>query len=388
MSTIKILHTADNHLDPTLTMYRHKINERRKDFWNTFKYLLNYADQRKPDLFLISGDLYDKVNPRNPPRTQILKYFRHLHNKGIKIFLIGGHHDTPRSIEEGASPLDELAASGYVTYLPGINKPAVQHVKIKDLDICISGLTYNFNLNPGEDPLEKTKPKTEGDINILMLHYTIQGFTPTYMTNEPTVKTSNIPNEINYVAAGHLHEHKEKQRGKTLIAYPGSTERRSFLEEKTEKKGFLWIELNQEKTVNKEFIEVPTRPMKTLTYKITPNTKNPTTEIITYAFQHKNPELILRLQITGKVPLNILTQYQRNEILRKLLDHFFYIVIDDRDLIYKAEKFETIERLTPLKAFTDYMNQLIQKEKDPQRKRILELAKEIGIEKLEEAGAW
>ena len=387
MSTIKILHTADNHLDPALTMYRHKINERRRDFWNAFKYVLDYADKRKPDLFLISGDLYDRVNPRNPPRTHILKHFRHLHNKGTKIFLIGGHHDTPRSVEEGASPLDELAASGYVTYLAGVSKPAIEHVKINDLDVCISGLTYNFNLAPGEDPLRKSKPGVEGDINILMLHYTIQEFA-SYIVNEPLVRLSNIPSEINYVAAGHIHEHKEKQRSRTLIAYPGSTERKSFIEEKTEKKGFLWIELNQEKIVNKEFIEVPTRPMKTLTYHLTPNTLSPTTEIISYALQHRDPELILRLQITGKVPLHTLTKYQRNEILRRLLDHFFFVIIDDRDLIYKAEKFETVGRLTPLKAFTDYMNQLIQKENNPQRRRILELAKKIGVEKLEEAGAW
>jgi len=362
--------------------------ERRRDFWNSFKYVLEYAKERKPDLLLISGDLYDRVNPRNPPRTHLLKYFRFLFKQGVHVFLIGGHHDTPRSVEEGASPLDELAASGYVYFLRGIDEMSVEHVKIGDVDVCVSGVTYNFALGRDDDPLERTKPRAEGDVNILMLHYPIEGFTRTYMLSEPLVRLSNIGEEINYVAAGHLHQHQERMYGSTFIAYPGSTERKSFLEEKDDVKGFLWVELGEEGVEDKKFIEVPARLMKTLTYTLSSESTSPSSDIVSYALQHKNEELILRLKISGRVPLDVLTKYRRDEIIRKLLDHFFFVVIDDESLVYRIEKFEPMKWQSPLEAYEKYVDKLIQEEKDSQRRKILEIAKEMVIEKLVEIGAW
>jgi len=384
---VKILHTADNHLDPVVSMYYPKIMERRADFWRAFKWILNYAIERKPDIMLISGDLYDRVNPRNPPRVQLLKYFRKLHSLGVRVFLIGGHHDTPRSEEEGASPLDELAASGYVTYFSSAKNFQAEHVKIEGFDVCISGITYDFDLREGQDPLSRSKPPVEGDINVTMLHYPIEGFQTVSYRGEALVRIANIPKGINYVAAGHLHSFQETIREKTYIAYPGSTERRSFLEERDDKKGFLWIELDNE-GFKRKFVEVPTRPMKTLKYMINPKSSNPVNEIITYALKYRDRDLILRLKISGKVPLRVLTRYRRDEIFRRLIDHFFIVVIDDSELEYGIEKIEMGIKLSPLQAFSKYMDKLFEKEKDSAKKDIIKIAKELGLKKLKEAGAW
>jgi len=385
--SVKIIHTADNHLDPSVPMYYPKIMERRADFWRAFKRILDYAVEHKPDIMLISGDLYDRVNPRNPPRVQLLKYFRKLHSLGIKIFVIGGHHDTPRSVEEGASPLDELAASGYVTYFSSTREFQVEHLKIGDLDVCVSGITYNFELREGEDPLARSKPPVEGDLNIAMLHYPIEGFKSASYGREALVRIANIPKGIDYVAAGHIHRFQEARRERTYIAYPGSTERRSFLEEGDEKKGFLWVELGEE-GVKRRFIEVPTRPMKTLKYELSPESRSPISDIVSYALKYRDKELILRLRIGGKVPLQVLTRYRRDEVFRRLIDHFFIVVVDDSELEYKMEKIEVGIKLSPLQAFSKYMDELIEKEENPQRREIIEKAKKMGLERLEEAGAW
>jgi len=387
---IKILHTADNHLDPTLAMFRHRVMDRKMDFWLSFKRVLEYAERAKPHIMLISGDLYDRVNPRNPPRVNVLKAFRRLSDMGIKVLLIGGHHDTPKSVEEGASPLEELAASGHAAYLSGVKNPSYEHVKVGDVDVCVMGLTFNFWISAGEDPLEKVTLKQEGDVNILMLHYLIEGFTPTYRSGDPVVRLSRIPRWVSYVAAGHLHRHQKARRGETLIVYPGSTERKSFLEEKDEAKGFVWIEINESnmKDFRLEFIEVPTRKMKTLTYSLSYNTKTPISDIVSYARKNADKNAILRLKVTGKVPLDVLTKYRREAVIRSLIDDFFAVILDDKDLRYEAERVEVAERLTPLTAFREYMEKLIEKENDPKRKEILVMAKEIGLRRLEEAGAW
>lgn len=387
---VRILHTADNHLDPTLAMFRHRVMERKMDFWLSFRKVLEYAEKAKPHIMLISGDLYDRVNPRNPPRVSVLKAFRHLSNMGVKVLLIGGHHDTPRSVEEGASPLEELAASGHATYLSGVKKPSYEHVKVGDIDVCVIGLTFNFWINAGEDPLEGITLKQEGDFNILMIHYLIEGFAPTYKSGDPIVRLSRIPRWVDYVAAGHLHRHQEMKRGGTVIAYPGSTERKSFLEEGDEVKGFIWIEADESKLGNLRlrFIEVPTRKMKTLTYSLSPNSRTPVSDIVSYARKNADKDTILRLKVTGRVPLEVLTRYRREAVIRSLIDDFFAVILDDGDLRYEAERVEVAERLTPLAAFRDYMDRLIKRENDPDKREILEMARDIGIRSLEEAGAW
>ncbi|MEM0377405.1 MAG: metallophosphoesterase, partial [Thermofilum sp.] len=82
MAVVKVLHTADNHLDPKLTELGAKSMERRRDFLSAFQHAVNFALERRPHLFLVSGDLFDSVNPRNPPRTQVIRAFRRLHSEG------------------------------------------------------------------------------------------------------------------------------------------------------------------------------------------------------------------------------------------------------------------------------------------------------------------
>ncbi|RLE76822.1 MAG: hypothetical protein DRJ44_03355, partial [Thermoprotei archaeon] len=98
--------------------------------------------------------------------------------------------------------------------------------------------------------------------------------------------------------------------------------------------------------------------------------------------------LVLRIKISGKVPLHVLTRYRRDEIFRRLIDHFFIIVIDDSELEYGVERIETGVKLSPLQAFSRYMDKLLEEEKDPSRKEVIRLAKRVGLERLKEAGAW
>ncbi|RLF15629.1 MAG: hypothetical protein DRN06_05800, partial [Thermoprotei archaeon] len=113
---MRIMHVADVHLDPTFRYLGPKERERRRDFLSAFNYVVRKVLELKPDALLVAGDLYDRVNPRNPARVQVIRAFRRIHSEGVRIFVIGGNHDTPRSVEEGASPLHELDAAGYARF--------------------------------------------------------------------------------------------------------------------------------------------------------------------------------------------------------------------------------------------------------------------------------
>jgi DNA repair exonuclease SbcCD nuclease subunit len=172
--SIQVLLTADNHLDPPAVMFGPRRYERKMDFLRCFEAVVNYALDNHPDLFLIAGDLFDHMQPRNPTRAQAMNYFRTLYEKGIKVFLISGHHDTPKSMEQGSSPISVYSNSKYVTYFQDAYQPTQVPLNVKGQKVVISGISYNPTLTWGTDPLEKTQLKKSGDINIFMLHYPIE----------------------------------------------------------------------------------------------------------------------------------------------------------------------------------------------------------------------
>ena len=387
---VRIIHVADTHIDPTARYLGPKEQERRRDFLKAFGHVVKKALELKPDLLLISGDLFDRVNPRNPARTQVMKALRRLHSEGIRIYAIGGNHDTPRSVEEGASPLHELEATGYVEFFSKTGEIEADIVDVRGLKICVSGASYNHTFPLDEDPLEIMRIPQEGDVNIVMLHYNFSPVEVPPIWRAPTIKETNIPRDIHYLALGHYHGFRKISLGRTLAVYPGSTERRSFAEE-NEEKGFIYVELDGEGVKNLEFIKTNPRPLKTVKITITENDANPVNTIVSAAREYADRQAILRLIIKGGIPQERLTRYNRDRILHQLEGFFFHVIIDDRELEYILEHsgLEGFETLNPLKLYEDYLIRLLQNVgNNSEKRKVLEEALNLGKEFLEEAGAW
>lgn len=388
--TVKIVHLADTHIDPTARYLGPKEQERRRDFLKAFKYVVKKTLELRPDLLLVSGDLFDKVNPRNPARTWVMRAFRRLHSEGIRIYAIGGNHDTPRSVEEGASPLHELEAAGYIVFFSKVEEMEADNINVRGFKVCVSGASYDHTMPFDQDPLEVMRIPCEGDINIAMLHYNFSSVEAPPIWRAPTIKETNIPDNLHYLALGHYHGFRRIRLGKTFAVYSGSTERRSFVEE-NEEKGFVYAELDERSVRKLSFIKTNPRPLKTLDITIAETEEDPNNKIVFIARQHTNNQAILRLRIKGSLPLERLTRYQRNWILRQLEEQFFHVIVDDRALEYflQQPEFEEYETLSPLKLYEDYLVRLLQDiSNDDEKRRILEEALNLGKKLLEEAGAW
>src|SRR5438876_12265244 len=167
--TVHVLLTADNHLDPAAVQYGPRRFERKRDFQHCFDVLVNFALENRPDLFLIGGDFYDGILPGNPTRAYVAEQFRRLHEKEIKIVLVSGHHDTPRSVEQGVSPLAVHARSGQVYFFQK-PEPATKNFRIADSSVNVTGMSLNPTLTPDQDPLQNVSLKNDGDINIFLTH--------------------------------------------------------------------------------------------------------------------------------------------------------------------------------------------------------------------------
>jgi len=366
--------------------------KRRRDFMKAFEYVVSRVLELKPDILLISGDLYDRVNPRNPARTFVMKAFRKISQEGIKVFAIGGNHDTPRSIEEGASPLHEIEASGYIRFFSKTNTMEADHYKVGGLDVCISGASFNHSLPYEKDPLETLSIPLEGDINIAMLHYNFNPVKTSPIWRAPTIKETAIPRGLHYLALGHFHGFREIKIGDTCVVYPGSTERRTFAEE-AEEKGFVYFEICEEGVRSLERFKTPSRPLKTIEITLTEKDENPIEKVVASALKCADKNVVARLRIQGRLPLRLLTKYRRELILRRLEEKFFYVVIEDRNLGYMSEEVGSniADILNPLRLYEEYLERLLKKaeeKRDAETKRILEKALELGKRFLEEVGVW
>ncbi|MFB0568805.1 MAG: exonuclease SbcCD subunit D [Nitrososphaeria archaeon] len=384
--SVQILLTADNHLDPPVTQFGPKRMQRKADYLRSFETTISYALENRPDLFLVSGDLHDVILPRNPPRALIMRRFRELSEKGIRVFLIGGHHDTPRAMEHGNSPLAVYGNAGYATFLQNTRTPEADSLDLSGLRVFITGLSYDSSLPFDADPLKDLNIQPEGDINILMIHYPVEGF-PSYFGNEPRVRASSIPGGFHLIAAGHLHRHQKGIINGVPVIYPGSTERKSFLEE-GEKKGFAWIELDKNGLVSDEFIETPARDMKTHDFNIPK--KGSVSEVLRAEVRRfADPELIFRVRILGNIEPQRLATYRRPQLLSEFSDQFFWIQFDERKMqILTSGPIQALPRTTPREQLREFYSRMIQEAEDEDIRRDLREALAVSEQMLEEEGAW
>lgn len=204
---MRILHTADLHL-------RKEGDER----WNTLQGLIRTAKEEKADVFIISGDLFDKGVDAATLRPRIRQLFSHT---PFKIVIIPGNHDR-ESFQKG------LDFGREVVVLSGLHSPLEQE------GIKIWGMP--FEPLKGKELLRKLRgwgmslsPHFQ---HILLFHgelldafYTPKDFGDEGEERYMPVKLSYFEGfNIDYVLCGHFHSkfdvRKLSEGG--YFVYPGS----------------------------------------------------------------------------------------------------------------------------------------------------------------------
>jgi len=380
--TIHVLLTADNHLDPSAVQYGPKRFERKRDFQRCFEVLVNFALENKPDIFLIGGDFYDGILPGNPTRAFVAEQFKRLHEKNIKTVLVSGHHDTPRSAEQGASPLTVHERSGHIYFLYE-QHPTSKKFNLGGETVNVIGKSLNPSLPADSDPLAGQEVNRDGDINIFLTHYPIEGFDG-YFGQETHIQKSSIPRNFQLFASGHLHNYQRKMINGTPVIYPGSTERVSFNEE-GEKKGFVWLELDKTGIVQQEFQPTPARPMETLEFRVV-GEGSLTRQIEASLEKRIDDEKILRVRVQGKVTLDQLSTYKRSALYTYAQNKFFHIEFDEEQLnVLTMVPLESLPKTTPLQELDRTFKNLLEKAGDQERPLVQEAWK-LTITKLQEEG--
>ena len=381
--TVHVLLTADNHLDPSAVQYGPRRFERKRDFQHCFDVLVNFALENRPDLVLIGGDFYDGILPGNPTRSYVAEQFKRLYEKEIKVVLISGHHDSPRSVEQGVSPLTVHAKTGHIYFLQD-PVPTSKMFRFGTETVNVTGMSLNPSLGPDQDPLVGQKLDTSAEVNIFLTHYPIEGFEG-YFGQETHIARSSIPHGFQLFASGHLHRHQKKTINGTPVIYPGSTERASFNEER-EEKGFQWLEIDKSGILSQEFHQTPARPMETLDSRVTGEGGSLTRQITALLEKRTSGEKILRVRVQGRVSLEQLSTYKRSTLQSYCQDHFFHVEFDEEGLnVLSMEPLESLPKSSPLEELNRTFQNLLTNSKEDEKPLVQEAWKGT-VARLQEEG--
>ncbi|QPM89815.1 metallophosphoesterase family protein [Pseudooceanicola algae] len=194
---IKVLHTADVHLDAPLRSLALRNADLRATIVaasrSVFSGLVDLAIAQKVSALLISGDLFDGKERSARTGAFLMAELDRLGEAGIRVFYIKGNHDAENPI---TGTLD-LPAHVHVFDARG------GKVQLTD-DVWIHGVSFADRHAP-DSLLPRFKPPVSDAVNIAMLHSSLAGAAG-HDTYAPCSLADLVAMGFDYWALGHIHK--------------------------------------------------------------------------------------------------------------------------------------------------------------------------------------
>ena len=216
MSTIKLLHAADLHLDsPFEGLPAGKAAIRRKEQRELLDALARLAAKERVDLVLLSGDLLDSDSPYYETGEELVQRLR---NISVPVFIAPGNHDfySPKS------PYARLKMPDNVHIF---TENAIRCVPLPELNVRVYGAAFTES-HSGALLQGFHAERSEGTLNLLCLHGEVGVKGSPY---DPISEQELAQSGLDYAALGHIHKASGlKQAGSTWYSWPGCPEGRGF----------------------------------------------------------------------------------------------------------------------------------------------------------------
>lgn len=194
---IKILHTADIHLDSPLRSLAIRNSELRKVVTTAtraaFRQLIDIAIAEDVAALLISGDLFDGKERSASTGAFLMAELDRLGEAGIRVFYIKGNHDAENPI---TGTLD-LPSHVHVFDARGGKEKLVD-------DVWVHGVSFTDRHAP-DSLLPRFKSPVPGAVNIAMLHSSLAGAAG-HDVYAPCSLADLSGMGFEYWALGHIHK--------------------------------------------------------------------------------------------------------------------------------------------------------------------------------------
>lgn len=282
--------TSDWHLGNTFHGY-----DRDEEHRHFLDWLLSQLEAHQPDALLVSGDVFDTVNPSAFSQKLYYRFLAEASQQveGLQIVIIAGNHDSAYRLEAPNELLQlfNVHVRGVVSHredrsidfqklvipLSHRNADCEQQVLCLAAPFLRQGdyppaTSYALSMKQFFDELaqEGIRQRTHNQAMMLMAHFYATGAEIGEDSSErivvggsECVDTSDFPPQIAYTALGHIHKRQQVGRNEKM-RYCGSALPMSFTE-RHYKHGIDSIRLEAEQPAEINFIEYePQHPLLTL----------------------------------------------------------------------------------------------------------------------------
>ena len=386
--TITAIHTADFHLDRNFGLpWLDRVEKRRKDLYDNVQRIVDFALSERPDLFLVSGDVFDRVRPSNEAKIFLVRKARELRDANIALIVIGGNHDIPK-FEPGPMAIEILSSAGLATVFARSDIFESKILKVGQEELFVSGKSY-YATRENHNPLSVGPIiPTTTDYSIIMIHASLSGMgvipsIPGMASQNPFMPT-DVPTSADYLALGHFHNRFDRQiQSGPLIGNPGSIERLTKAEA-IEDKGFYWVELSQ--SVETSFEKLPSRVMEERIFHVTSDMTSLKDRVIKEIEQWADPEKILDVKLIGQTTAEEFLRLRPNEIYEQFYECCFSLYLDRSGLqLDRMGPLISEEIGSPIETYRKRIDSQIQGATDDPTKALLQKVRDEGSKYLSEA---
>lgn len=236
---LKILHTADWHLDSPLTGFREDQRQSLKEHLEKLPgHIADLCRRENCDMMLLAGDILD-----GQPRRETLDNLKAaLESTGVPVLIAPGNHD----FVAPGSPWTQEHWPENVFIFTG----DLEIVPIPALDCRIYGAAFTSMDSPSL--LEGSLVSGPETYHIGLFHGDpVQKNSPCNPVTAAQVRRSGL----NYLALGHIHKAGAFRAGETLCAWPGCPMGRGW--DETGDKGVCIVSVGEKTDIRAVSLDVP-----------------------------------------------------------------------------------------------------------------------------------
>lgn len=269
---MRILHTSDWHLGRIF----HGVHL-TEDQAYMLEQLIQLIKDRKPDVILVAGDIFDRsvppveaVNLLDDTLSKILMDYK------IPTIMISGNHDSPDRVDFGSRLMEESKLH-IVGRFNNSQKPvivedkfgAVYFYPLPYVEPAIVRDSIGAEIHSHDEAMKVLMENIKSTMdmekrNVLITHTFAAGGEASESERPLSIGGSSVVdaayfNDFDYVALGHLH--RPQRIGGENVRYSGSLMKYSF-SEATQKKHIPIIEMDEKGNVSVEKVEL--RPKRDL----------------------------------------------------------------------------------------------------------------------------
>lgn len=203
---MKILHSADWHLDAPLTgRTEQQADFLRREMQKIPGKIAKLCRKEACQMLLLSGDLFDGAYTKESYRAM----YEALEELGIPVFIAPGNHDYCR-------PSSVYMAEHWPENVHIFTRPVMEKVYVQALDCTVYGAGYDAMDCPAL--LEDFHADGQGRWHIGVLHGdATTAVSPYCPVNAQQVRRAGL----DYVALGHIHKGGSFRSGDSFCAWPG-----------------------------------------------------------------------------------------------------------------------------------------------------------------------